>query len=321
MARARGRTQHLPSGWSWPAAASVRRRRRRGRDRLAFAPESLGRRRLRMRLGSPPAPLIESTFNDMIPQYSPDGRRIAFESGRSGEEEIWLADVDGSNPTRLTRGPGRGQGAPRWSPDGRSIAFDSRRGERQLRHLDDRRRRLGPAPGHARSRRRHPPSWSRDGRFVYFGSNRTGRDEVWRVAAAGRDGGAADAGGRLRPFESLDGRTLYYLRNWQNGALLARPTGGGEERTIVPASMPGATPSGRRASSTWAATRRALAPPRSASCATGTRRRGRTGRSRTIEGAWSPASAPRPTVGAILYGTQPMASRPDDDRELPLGLP
>ena len=61
-----------------------------------------------------------------IPHLSPDGRRIAFESGRGGGGgEIWLAAADGSNPTQLTHGPGRWQGSPRWSPDGRRIAFDS----------------------------------------------------------------------------------------------------------------------------------------------------------------------------------------------------
>jgi hypothetical protein len=36
------------------------------------------------------------------------------------------------------------------------------------------------------------------------------------------------------PFESHEGRILYYLRGCQGAALLARPTGGGNERTIVP---------------------------------------------------------------------------------------
>ena len=36
------------------------------------------------------------------PQFSPDGRRVAFASNRSGESEIWLADPDGSNAVQLT---------------------------------------------------------------------------------------------------------------------------------------------------------------------------------------------------------------------------
>src|SRR6476661_7406093 len=49
-----------------------------------------------------PEQFIASTRTEDSPQYSPDGKRIAFSSTRSGYEEIWVCDRDGSNPTRLT---------------------------------------------------------------------------------------------------------------------------------------------------------------------------------------------------------------------------
>ena len=49
-----------------------------------------------------PSPAIVSTRGDSNPQFSPDGRRVAFESGRSGPNEVWLADPDGSNALQLT---------------------------------------------------------------------------------------------------------------------------------------------------------------------------------------------------------------------------
>ncbi len=206
----------------------------RSRDRLAFSRDVWDSVIYRLPLGGSPAPLIDSTARDLNPQYSPDGRRIAFASRRSGDRnEVWLGDADGANPTRLTRGPGLFQGAPRWSPDGRTIAFDSRSDEgrwdiwtigvdglslRQVTH--------DPSMAHV-------PSFSRDGRWIYFASDRTGREEVWRVPTAGGTQEQATHDGGTYPFESSDGRTLYYLRYRENSALVARPTEGGAERTIV----------------------------------------------------------------------------------------
>src|SRR5262249_14592013 len=73
----------------------------------------------------PPTKFIASTEVDDDPQFSLDGQRIVFVSGRSGTEEIWVCDSDGSNPRQLTRFGGRGAGAARWSPDSRQIAFDA----------------------------------------------------------------------------------------------------------------------------------------------------------------------------------------------------
>ena len=206
----------------------------KGRDRLAFVRNLWDVDVHRVQLGSSPAPLIQSTFNEYNPQYSPDGRRIAFESGRSGDaEEIWLAEADGSNPMQLTHGPGRGQGSPRWSPDGRSIAFDSR-GEDGHSDIWT----IGVDGAGLRRVTRDPsdesiPSWSRDGSLVYFTSTRAGREEVWRAPAAGGAGERVTREGGCAASESLDGRLLYYVRTSANDALLVRPTAGGEERTIA----------------------------------------------------------------------------------------
>jgi TolB protein len=71
------------------------------------------------------------TFNDSFdyaPAWSPDGRRIAFDSfdRDGGDMEIFVMDADGSNQTQLTNNTSNNI-QPAWSPDGRRIAFSSNR--------------------------------------------------------------------------------------------------------------------------------------------------------------------------------------------------
>ena len=72
-----------------------------------------------------PAKLIASTrLRYLAPQYSPNGKRIAFESGRSGVEGIWVSDADGSNPRNCFHAQAETAGPHADSPDGQRIAFD-----------------------------------------------------------------------------------------------------------------------------------------------------------------------------------------------------
>ena len=62
------------------------------------------------------------------PRWSPDGKKIVFESNRDdgGAVNIYVMDADGSNVRRLTSHKGRDY-VPRWSWDGRRILFVSNR--------------------------------------------------------------------------------------------------------------------------------------------------------------------------------------------------
>ena len=75
-----------------------------------------------------PVELISSPRQQADEQFSPDGKRIAFASDRSGSFEIWVCNSDGSSPVQLTSVGNAFAGTPHWSPDGRWIAFDSRAG-------------------------------------------------------------------------------------------------------------------------------------------------------------------------------------------------
>ena len=55
------------------------------------------------------------------PVYSPDGKRLAFVSDRSGAENLWIANADGSAPLQLSKDEDRTFASPAWSPDGQYV--------------------------------------------------------------------------------------------------------------------------------------------------------------------------------------------------------
>jgi serine/threonine protein kinase len=158
-----------------------------------------------------PTSFISSTRDDSAPQYSHDGKRIAFMSDRSGFPEIWSCDSDGANPQQLTSFGGPEVTTPRWSPDGTRIAFDSNTGGQYDIWVVDANggmpHRMTNDPANDGN-----PSWSRDGRWIYFDSARTGQQQLWKVPANGGDPVQVTFDGGFAPVESPDGRFLYYLK-------------------------------------------------------------------------------------------------------------
>ena len=75
--------------------------------------------------GTPDTPVYPSP-ESINPAWSPDGSRIAFESTRSGDREIWIANADGSGLVNVSNTPGY-DAEPAWSPDGTQITFTSLR--------------------------------------------------------------------------------------------------------------------------------------------------------------------------------------------------
>ncbi|HKE56500.1 MAG TPA: winged helix-turn-helix domain-containing protein [Pyrinomonadaceae bacterium] len=174
-----------------------------------------------------PVKLLASTREDQSPRFSPDGKKIAFQSDRSGNLEIWLCDSEGQNLTQLTFF-GKGQaGTPQWSPDGNQIAFDYRAEDRADIYL------VSVAGGVPRrvtteSSDDSVPSWSNDGKYFYFASDRTGTQQIWKMPVEGGPAVQVTKQGGFQAYESADGKYLYYSKGPGPG-VWRLPTEGGQE--------------------------------------------------------------------------------------------
>ena len=68
---------------------------------------------------------LTASGKDRFPRWSPDGKRFAFVSDRSGKAQIWIMEAEGGEPW-LAKTEQSVMGPPVWSPDGRFIVFVSR---------------------------------------------------------------------------------------------------------------------------------------------------------------------------------------------------
>jgi Tol biopolymer transport system component/DNA-binding winged helix-turn-helix (wHTH) protein len=174
--------------------------------------------------------LIYSQFLEDSAQPSPDGTLLALQSDRSGTGQIWLNSTDGDHPVQLTNIGGH-SGTPRWSPDGRWIAFDSTQSDHaQIYVVNAEGRNLHPIT-HGDSDN-YVPSWSRDGKFIYFASNRTGSRQIWKYSVENGSERQLTEHRGFDPFESYNGRTIYYSKVDEPG-IWSMPASGGSESLIV----------------------------------------------------------------------------------------
>ena len=112
----------------------------------------------------------------------PNGR-LAYESTRDGDSEIFSVNPDGSGEVQLTSNTAT-DNQPGWSPDGSRIAFASNRdGDFEIYRID-------PDGANPTNLTEDPatdlsPAWSPDGSSLAFASDRESGVHIWKMAADG----------------------------------------------------------------------------------------------------------------------------------------
>ncbi|WP_265571390.1 amidohydrolase family protein [Sphingomicrobium nitratireducens] len=185
--------------------------------------------------GGEAVPIATGHQWDMQPVFSPDGRQIAFTSDRSGGDNLWVMNRDGSEPVQVSDESFRLLNQPEWTPDGDYVVgrkhFTSARslgaGEMWLYHKS------GGSGGVQMTKRRTDqkdtgePAFSPDGRYLYFSDDATPGDtfeyskdvngEIYVIRRLDRETGEIEtmvsgAGGAIRPTPSPDGKSLAFIR-------------------------------------------------------------------------------------------------------------
>ncbi len=220
------------------------------RDRVvAYTAEAAGARQLfTMSLrGGSPTQLTASEKPISDPQWSPDGRRLAFVR----DDEVWVVEADGSRLTAVAGKPAGGR-SPRWSPDGHRLAFLSRRrGWNQVWLID------APVPRRGRPATEPKPpkpvaltatgvdiesfDWAPDGSRLAIMGHHLGQDvdETAQIALVDVTGGplrviAGDSSIDVGARWAADG-SLLYVSDADGWFQVTRLTADGHDRIVLTA--------------------------------------------------------------------------------------
>jgi Tol biopolymer transport system component len=178
-------------------------------------------------------PFITSSRGEEFPQVSPDEKRIAFQSIRSGNWDVWLCDSDARNPVQLTNTPDGNSLYPRWSPDSGEIVYDTRRqGHSRIFIIK--------ASGGTAERvdtedlDAEMPSFSSDGLEIYFAGKRDRNWQIWKIPRGGGASSQITQDGGYAPVASPDNKWVYYTKSYASPGIWRVSVNGGNEELVIP---------------------------------------------------------------------------------------
>lgn len=161
--------------------------------------------------------VTESYYRESAPEWSPDGKWIAFLSDRSGREELWIADERGKNLKKLSDSDTE-KSALEWAPDSKSLLYSASDHKLYRVSIDS-----GKTEALASSEVSNisNPQFSPDGNWIsYTKMDRNMRPHVYVIPAAGgaehhieREDLASETGARWTP----DGKKLLFLAGLLQG--------------------------------------------------------------------------------------------------------